>query len=449
MDETQLPLHRLHFAITIAYHYLFPQLTMGLAPLVVVLKTFHLRTGDEVWGRAARFWGKLLGLSFAMGVVTGIPLEFQFGTNWARFAEAAGGVIGQTLAMEGVFAFFLESALLGLFLFGEKRISARAHWWTAFGLFVGSWLSGYFIVQTNAWMQHPVGHEIAADGTIVLTSLGELLTNPWGVRQYVHTMVGALITGCFAMASIASYWLLHGRFVNEARRCLRLSVTVGILACVLAAKPTGSAQAHMMAVHQPAAFAAMEGLFHTRTGAPIALIGQPDMERLVLDNPIHVPAMLSFLTYQDFGAEVRGLTEVPRDTWPDLVPLLYYAYHVMAGLGTIFMAVMGIAAFLLWRGRLYASRRVLWVLMLMLPLPFIANTAGWMTAELGRQPWVIHGIMRTRDAFSSNVSSGNTLFTLIGFLGLYALLGVLFLFLAGREIYHGPGAEHVEPESSH
>jgi cytochrome d ubiquinol oxidase subunit I len=438
MDEAQFTLHRLHFAITVAYHYLFPQLTMGLAPLILVLKTLHLRTGNEAWGRAARFWGRILGLSFAMGVVTGIPLEFQFGTNWSRFAEAAGGVIGQTLAMEGVFAFFLESTLLGLFLYGEQRVGPRGHWWVALGLFVGSWLSGFFIVQTNAWMQHPVGYEIAADGTIVLTSLSDLLTNPWGLRQYVHTMIGALITGCVVMASIASYWLLHDRFVEEASRCLRLAVLVGVVACVAAIEPTGSAQAHMVSTHQPATFAAMEGLFETQAGAPIALIGQPDMEALKLDNPIYVPAMLSFLTYKSFAAEVTGLTDFPREEWPDQVPLLYYAYHVMAGLGSLFVVVMGLAAFLLWRGRLFTSRRVLWALMLMLPLPFIANTAGWMTAELGRQPWIIHGLMRTSEGFSSNVSSGNTLFTLIGFLGIYAVLGILFLFLAVRDIDFGP-----------
>ncbi len=437
--DDALTLHRLQFAITVAYHYLFPQLTMGLAPLLVAFEVLHRRTGHEAWARLSRVFGRIFALAFAMGVVTGIPLEFQFGTNWSRFSAATGGVIGQTLALEGVFAFFLESALLGVFLYGGERFGPRVRLVATAGLFVGSWLSGFFIVMTNAWMQHPVGYTVRPDGVLALTDLSALLTNPWGLRQYAHTMVGALITGCFATASICAYWLLAGRHAEEARRGLTLAVATGTVACLAAIQPTGASQAHMMSVHQPAAFAAMEGLFETRTAAPIALIGQPDMETLSLDNPIHVPAMLSFLTWKSFTAEVRGLTDFPRETWPDQVPLLYYAYHVMAGLGSIFLALMALAAVLLRRGRLFRARGVLWALMLALPFPFIANTAGWMTAELGRQPWVVHGLLRTADAHSPQVSAGNTLFTLIGFLGLYALLGLLFLFLAGREVHHGPG----------
>ena len=214
--------------------------------------------------------------------------------------------------------------------------------------------------------------------------------------------------------------------------------TVGLPATILAAYPTGDGQGKMVARHQPVALAAMEGLYKTERGAPLVLIGQPDSERRRLDNPIYVPRLLSFLTYNRWKAEVRGLDSFPEDTWPDNIPLLYYSYHIMVGLGTLFIAVMGMAALLLWRGRLYRSRGMLWVLMLMLPFPYIANTAGWMTTELGRQPWVIHGLMRTVEGTSHQVSAGNVLFTLIGFMGMYLVLGILFLFLVVREIEHGP-----------
>ncbi|MHB1193661.1 MAG: cytochrome ubiquinol oxidase subunit I [Longimicrobiales bacterium] len=440
--------HRFHFAFTITYHYIFPQLTMGLALLIVLLKTWGLRTGDERYHRAARFWGKIFGLSFAMGVVTGIPMEFQFGTNWARFSEATGGVIGQTLAMEGTFAFFLESSFLGIFLFGEKRLSPRMHWLSAVAVFVGSWLSGYFIVATNAFMQHPVGYEVQPDGTLALTSLWSLLLNPWLVWQYLHTMMGAATTGSFVMAAIGAYYLLVGKSekaTEEARShaeygkvFVRTGVLVGLPAAALLAFPTGDFQAANVARHKPAAFASMEGLFETHDGAPLVIIGQPDMEKRRLDNPIEVPQILSILTWRRWGAEVRGLEAFPESEWPDNVPLHYYAYHIMVGLGTLFMGAMLLATWLLWKQKLYDSRAMLWVLMLAAPFPFIANTMGWMTAELGRQPWLVYGILRTRDGYSATVSSGNTLFSLLGFMGLYLVLGVLFLFLAGREIAHGP-----------
>ena len=442
--------HRFHFAFTITYHYLFPQLTMGLALLIVMLKTRALRGGDERYDRAARFWARIFGLSFAMGVVTGVPMEFQFGTNWARFSEATGGIIGQTLAMEGVFAFFLESSFLGLFLFGEKKLGARLHWWTAVLVWLGSWLSGFFIVATNAFMQHPVGYEVGPDGALVLSSFRALLLNPWLGWQYLHTIIGAVITGSFVMAAVGAYYRLTGMHEGADPRArahaayggifVRLGVVVGLVAALLMAFPTGDRQAAAVAEHQPAAFASMEGLFDTRDGAALTLIGQPDMTKMRLDNPIELPRVLSFLTYHRWRARVDGLRAFPRNTWPDQVPLHYYGYHIMVGLGTIFIAVMLLAAFLLWRGDLIRHRPMLWMLMLGAPFPFIANTAGWMTAELGRQPWLVYGVLRTSEGTSQTVSAGNTLFSLLGFMGLYLVLGVLFLFLVGREIARGPEA---------
>lgn len=435
---TALSLHRLTFAFTINFHYLFPQITMGLALMIAVLKTLALRTGEPRYDRAANFWGRIFGISFAMGVVTGIPMEFQFGTSWSRFSRATGSVIGQLLAMEGVFAFFLESTLLGVFLYARGRISALAHWLVAVFLCLGTWLSAFFITATDAWMQHPVGFVRDASGVFHLQSLSALFTNPWFAWQFLHTLTGTVVTGSFLMAGAGSFYLLRREHLEQGRLFVGLGVVVGVVACIAMAFPTGDGQGKNLAKHQPVTLAAMEGLFPTTAGAPIALIGQPDMERLALDNPIEVPWMLSFLTYNRWSAEVKGLDAFPREHWPDSIPMLYYSYHIMVGLGTIFIGAMTLAALLLRRGKLYDARFMLWTLLLLTPFPFIANNSGWNTAELGRQPWLVYGLMRTADGSSTNVSSGNALFVLLGFAGMYALLGLLYLFLVAREIEHGP-----------
>src|ERR1700730_9444897 len=436
---------RLHFAFTITFHYIFPQLTMGLALLLLILKTAALRTGNESYNRAVRFWARIFAINFALGVVTGIPMEFQFGTNWAAFSRSAGGVIGQTLAMEGVFSFFLESTFLGLMLFAEKRLGHLGHWFTVFLVWLGSWLSGYLIIATDAWMQHPLAYSQGPGGNFALASFWGLLLNPWALWQYAHNMMGAVQTGSFVMAALGAFYLLSRKFEDDARIFLRTGVIVRVIAAVLQLFPTGDTQGVLVSRYQPVTLAAMEGLFVTREGAPLAILGQPDVENRRLDNPLIIPKALSFLTYRAWTAEVRGLDSFPESDWPDFIPLVYYSYHVMVGRGTIFIAIMLVAAFLLARGSLYSSPWMFWILMLAFPFPYIANTAGWITAEAGRQPWVIYGLMRTPAGISPQVSSGNVWFTLIGFFGTYLVLGILFLFLVYREIEHGPVA--AEPHA--
>jgi cytochrome bd ubiquinol oxidase subunit I len=436
--DSALVIHRLHFAFTVTYHYLFPQLTMGLALLILILKTMALWTRDERYDKSARFWAKIFAVNFAFGVITGIPMEFQFGTNWANFSREAGAVIGQTLGMEGVFSFFLESTFLGLFLFGEKRLTPLSHWGACFMVFVGSWLSGYLIIATDAWMQHPVGYQIGPQGHVMLTSFSALLFNPWALWQYLHNMFASVVTAAFVMSAIGAYYLLMRQQEEYGRTFLRVGVVSGFIFVMLLPFPTGDRQGKNVALNQPQTLAAMEGLFQSEEGAPMVLIGQPDMQKLRLDNPVEVPRVLSFLTYQRWKAKVQGLNDFPKDLWPENIPLLYYSYHIMVGLGTLLMPVMALAAFLLYRGQLFTCRPMLWALMLALPFPYIATIAGWLTAELGRQPWLVFGVMRTAQGASPYVSAGNGLFTLLGFLGLYALLSVLFLFMICREIYHGP-----------
>jgi cytochrome d ubiquinol oxidase subunit I len=440
MDDA-LIVHRLHFAFTVTFHYLFPQLTMGLAPLIVILKTVAVRNNDQRYDEAARFWAKIFAINFAIGVVTGIPMEFQFGTNWSHFSKVAGGVIGQTLALEGLFSFFLESTFLALFLFGEKRLSRWGHWFAAFAVFVGSWLSGFFIIATDAWMQHPVGYSLSPNGTFGLVSFRSLIFNEWAWWQYAHNMSGAVVTGAFVMASLGAYYLLHREHEVYGRIFVKVGVTAAFLFSVMQLFPTGDNQGRMVALHQPATLAAMEANFKTEPYAPLVIIGQPNTAERKLDNKIEVPWMLSFLSYRRWNAQVKGLDQFKPEDVTDNIALLYYSYHIMVGLGTIFIVIMSVAMLMLWRGKLMHARWMLWILMFSFPFPYIANTAGWITAEVGRQPWLVYGLLRTSQGFSRNVSAGNGIFSLLGFMGLYMVLGLLFLFLVWKEVMLGPEAE--------
>ena len=435
-----LTLHRIHFAFTITFHYLFPQLTMGLALLIVVLKTLALRTGNARYDVSARFWAKIFAVNFLLGVVTGIPMEFQFGTNWSEFSRRTGGVIGMPVAMEGIFSFFLESAFLGLFLFGEKRLSRWGHWAAAFLVFVGSWISGFFIIVANAWMQHPVAYRVLPNGVFEVSSFWALMLNPWAWLEYAHNMSGAVITGAFVMSSVGALYLLQRREEEYGRIFLKLGVIAGFLSCAAQIFPTGDLHGKYLAKHQPAAIAGMEGLFHSEKGAPLVVMGQPNFETQTIDNPLAVNKVLSFLIYGTTVAEVQGLDKTPRDQWPTTLPLLFYSYHIMAGLGTYFVALMALAAWLLWRGKLYVSRWILWPILLSFPLPYIANTAGWMCAEIGRQPWLVYGLIRTSEGYSKYIGAGTSLFTLLGFLGMYSLLSILWIVLVYNFIQGGPQA---------
>ena len=419
--DSALALHRFHFAFTITFHYLFVQLSLGLSLMIFVFKTLYLKTGDEHYNRAAQFWARIFGINFALGVVTGIPMEFQFGTNWSRFSRSAGGVIGHTLAMEGLYSFFLESAFLGLLIWGEKIMGRIGHWCASLAVWVGTWASGYLIVATDAWMQHPVGYSRAANGDFALLSWWDLVFNSWALWQFMHTILGAVVTGGMTVAALGAFYLLLNRHASFAQTFVRTGVIIAAIAALLVMFPTGDRQGLLVAENQPAALAGMEGHFHTGQG-DVVLLGQPDVNARRIDNPLSIPRVLSFLTYKRWDAEVKGLNAIPLDQWPDNIPLLYYSFHIMVGLGTLMFALLALSLLQMLRGRLYATRALVWALMLAFPFPFIANTAGWLTAEMGRQPWLIYGLVRTVDGTSPNVSSGSVLFTLLGFMGLYTVL---------------------------
>lgn len=446
--EDALTVSRMQFAFTITYHYLFPMFTMGLALLVFVLKSIYMRSGNELYNKGARFWGRIFAITFVFGVVTGIPMEFQFGTNWAAFSAFTGDIIAQTLAMEGAFAFFLESAFVGLFLFGERRFGQRVHWFSSLMVFLGTWASGYFIITTNSWMQNPVGYRMLENGNIQLDDYWAVLLNPWMFAQYAHNMCGAVVCGAFVMAGLGAYYLLAGRDVEYGKIFLKVGVVASVIASVWMLFPSGHMSSEQVAEHQPVALAAMEGHFQDTDSASLVFIGQPNMEELEIDNPIVLPGGLSLLVYGPAGGDVKSLEEFPEKNWPDNIPLLYYSYHVMVGLGTIFIGIAVVAAFMLWRGWLYNFRPMLWAIMLAMPFPFIANTAGWFSAELGRQPWLAYGLFRTEEGVSPLVSSGSVLFTLIGFMGMYLIMGLLYVVIMVREVNHGPDHEEESLEAS-
>ena len=433
---------RIQFAFTIMFHYLFPIGTMGLAPFIAWYTVKGVRQNDEDAIRAARFWAKIFTINFAVGVVTGIPMEFQFGTNWAIFSSLAGSAVGQPLAMEGVYAFFLESVFIGVFLLGRSRVSAGFYAFSAVAIWIGAWVSGFFIVATDAWMQHPVGYTMLSGGKIALTSLPALLLQPFAWWQFAHVMTGALLTGSFIMAGVGAYYLLGNRQTAFGERFVRAGVIVGLIAAVIVIFPTGDRNSINVTQHQPVKLSAMEGLFHTKKGAPIAIFGMPDVPHQKLIDPIYVPDALSFLAYGNLRATVKGLDEYPANERPP-IELTYYAYHVMVGLGTIFVAIMLIAAVLLFLRRLPRERWMLWILMLAMPFPYIANEAGWMATEVGRQPWIVYGLIRTADAASPNVAAGEVIFTTIGFAGMYFIIGLLFMLLILRQIALGPESDAI------
>lgn len=436
---------RLQFGFTLSFHYLFPQFTMGLALLLVIFKVLFLWRKDERFNTSTRFWGKIFAITFVFGVVTGIPMEFQFGTNWARFSAYAGDIIAQTLAMEGAFTFFLESAFLGIFLFGEQVFGQKMHLFSAIMVLLGTWASGGFIIATNAWMQHPVGYTTAANGRLHISNYWAVLLNPWTFPDYMHAISGAIVSAAFVMAGLGAYYLLARQHTDYARIFVTTGIIMGLLASGFQLFPSGDLEGQQVTAYQPTKLAAMEGLFQTENGAGIVIIGQPNTATGKLDNPIVIPNVLSFLTYRHWQAQVKGLNEFPANQRPDSIEMLYYSYHIMVGLGTIFIAIMALACFMLWRRMLFTARWMQWILFLAMPFPFIANTAGWFTTELGRQPWIVYGLLHTVDGSSTTISPGNVLFTLLGFAGIYLLLGLLYVILVVFEALTGPTAFETKP----
>jgi len=433
-------LSRLQFALTIMVHYLFPPLSIGLGAQMVIAEGLFLRTGDRRWEALARFWTKLFAVNFAVGVATGIVMEFEFGTNWATYSRFVGDVFGSALASEGIFAFFLESGFLAILVFGWDRVGPKMHFFSTLMVFLGSVFSSVWIVIANSWMHTPAGyHLVERDGHLraEITDFWAMIFNPSSMHRLGHVLLGAFILGAFFTMSIGAYYLLKRRHEDIAKRAVAVGLIFGALSSV-GILVSGHSQARAMARNQPAKLAAVEGHFHTGEGpTDLYVVGWPDREAEVVHFGIALPGMLSFLAHDDFETPIPGLDQIDdEDEPPVLIPFL--TYHVMVGCGMYFIALTLLGCVLLWRRKLWDSKWLLRLLVISVPLPYLANQAGWVATEVGRQPWVVYGELRTADAVSAAVGTDQVSGSIVLFGLIYIALVVLWLVVMNEKIQHGP-----------
>jgi len=432
-----LLLARIQFAFTIGFHFLFPAMTLGTALVILISETLHLVKKDDVYRRITDFFARLLGLIFVVGAATGIVMEFSFGTNWSEYSRAVGDIFGPILAAEGVIAFFLESVFVGVLIFGRKRVSPKVYWLATLLVFIGGHLSAFWIVVANSWMQTPAGYEINSVGKIFLTSFQNAVFNPSTIVRFTHTFLASWITCAIMVSGIAGYYVRKSMHGQTARTMLKLGI---ILFAVTPLVQLGAAHAHAIQVinTQPVKAAAMEGHFHTTRGADIYVLGYVDAANEKTYG-LSIPKGLSFLYNFDFNSEIKGLNDYPKDNWPPL-NLVFQSYHIMVGLGMIFIALGLLGALLLSTGKIYTAKWYLFLLPFLIPLPHVAHETGWITAEVGRQPWIIYGLMKTAAASSVVVSAGELIFSLAMFTLVYLLLFVMFILLFVKIIKQGPAA---------
>ena len=439
-----LLLSRLQFALTIMFHYLFPPLTIGLGVMLVVLEGLYLKTRDPQYEAATRFWTRIFALNFAMGVATGIVMEFQFGTNWATYSRYVGDVFGSALAAEGIFAFFLESGFLAVLVFGWNRVSPRTHFLATVMVALGSIFSSIWIAVANSWQQTPAGYHLAErviNGQkqirAEITDFWAVVFNPSTIHRLIHVWIGAFILGAFFVMSVTAFYILKKRHEEIARKTFKAALVVGALAS-MAALISGHFQANNVYRHQPAKLAAFEGHFRTgEGGAPLFLFGIPDEKNQQVRYAVSVPGGLSFLIHGDAKRVVRGLDQVSRSEWPP-VGLSFQTYHLMATLGILFIVLTLFALLLLWRGKLFRSRWLLWVFVLAVVGPYLSNQAGWAAAEVGRQPWIVYKLLKTSEALSPAVHAGHVLGSILMFGVIYSMLFAVWIYVLHQKIRQGP-----------
>ncbi len=439
-------LSRLQFAFTIMFHYIFPPFSIGLGALLVIFEATYLITKKPVYEQITRFFIKIFAANFSIGVATGIVMEFEFGTNWATYSRFVGDIFGSPLAAEGIFAFFLESGFLAVLLFGWNRVSKGFHMFGTSMVFLGSLMSGFWIIAANSWMQTPVAFEVIGEGTEAvarITDFWGMVFNPSTMVRFLHAIVGAFVQGGWLVLSISAYYILRNRHVDFAKRTFAVALVFVALASIT--QPLiGHSHAQVVAEYQPAKLAAYEGLYKTTKGAPLYLFGYTDPETQTTTG-VALPKFLSFLAFGSFDAEVKGLDQFPKDEWPP-VAQVFQSYHLMVALGMLFIGLTLFALILLWRGKLFNQRWLLWIFTFGVTLPVLANQMGWYSAERGRQPWIVQDLLKTSDALSKAVVAEQVLFSLILFGVLYLMLFLVWIYVLDREIKHGP-ADHSGPEN--
>lgn len=437
-------LSRIQFAFTVAFHYIYPPLSIGLGLIMVIMEGMYLRTGDKVYENMTRFWTKIFALTFGIGVATGIVMEFEFGTNWATYSRYVGDVFGSALAAEGIFAFALESGFLGILLFGWNRVSPRVHFIATIGVFLGSVFSAVWIVVANSWQQTPAGYHIVGEGMEAraeITDFWAMVFNPSSMERLMHVWLGAFLAGAFLVLSVHAYYILKNRHVELSQKAFKIALIVATVFS-LGQLLTGHQSADGVAHNQPAKLAALEGHFDSLAVADMYIFGWVDKADQEVKG-LKVPGGLSFLLHQDFETPVRGLNSFPEDERPTALNAIFQFYHLMVAIGMFLIALTLFASFQWWRGKLFEKKWLLWVFVFAVLLPQIANQVGWYAAEMGRQPWVVYGLLRTSDALSKVVTANQVLFSLIMFALIYVLLFTLFIYLLNKKIKHGPNEEEL------
>lgn len=439
-------LARIQFAFTIAFHYIYPPLSIGIGLVMVIMESLYLKTGKKEYEILTRFWIKIFALTFGIGVATGIIMEFEFGTNWAVYSRYVGDIFGSALAAEGLFAFGLESAFLGVLLFGWHRVKPWVHLVSTIGVFLGSMFSAVWIVVANSWQQTPAGYHIVGEGLNAraeVTDFWAMVFNPSSMDRLVHTWQGSFLAGAFLVLSVHAYYLRKGRYTEISKKAFKIALVVATVFS-LSQLVSGHSSADGVAVNQPAKLAAMEGHFEKSAPADLYLLGWVDKEKQEVTG-IGIPGGLSFLVHQDFKAPITGLNSFPVEDRPSQINAVFQFYHIMIAIGMMLIGLTLYASFLWWRGKLFETKWLLWIFSFAVILPQIANQVGWFAAEMGRQPWVVYGHLRTSEAFSQEVSSHQIVFSLIMFTVVYALLLVLFIYMVNKKIKHGPYDELNEP----
>lgn len=437
-------LARLQFAFTIAFHYIYPPLSIGLGVALVIFEGIFIATGQKVYEQLTKFWVKIFALTFAIGVATGIVMEFEFGTNWAAYSRFVGDVFGSALASEGIFAFFLESGFLALLVFGWERVSPKVHFFSTIMVAMGSIFSAIWIVVANSWMQTPAGYKLVQHGQNVraeITDFWEMIFNPSTIERLTHTLGGAFSAGAFFVVSVSAFYLLKNKHVESAKKSLKIGIVYALLVSMFQLL-TGHQSAINVSKYQPTKLAAMEAQYQTGKG-DLYLFGWVNNKEEKVTG-VAIPGMLGFLISGDFNAEVKGFDQFKKEDRPP-VNFVFQTYHIMISVGMALIGLSILAVFLLWRGKLYENKPVLFLLTLSVLGPQIANQAGWFTAEVGRQPWIVYGLLKTTDGLSKSVTSGHIIFSLILFSLIYLLLFILFIYLLNEKIKHGPEDEaHID-----
>lgn len=432
-------LARIQFAFTIAFHYIYPPMSIGLGLILVIMEGLYLRTGKQIYAQMTRFWIKIFALIFGIGVATGIVMEFEFGTNWATYSKYVGDIFGSALAAEGIFAFALESGFLGVLLFGWNRVGPRVHFFSTVMVWLGSMFSAVWIVVANSWQQTPAGYRIVGEGLQAraeITDFWAMVFNPSSIDRLSHVWIGSFLAGAFLVLSVNAWYILKNRHLEIAKPAFKIALTVAMIAS-LAQLFTGHHSANGVAVNQPAKLAALEGHYDSLAVADMYLFGWVNQKEQKVTG-LAVPGGLTFLLHEDFKTPVRGLNSFPESDRPRQVNAVFQVYHIMVAIGMALIALSLLAAWMWRKGVLFEKRWLMQLFVWAVLLPQIANQAGWFAAEMGRQPWVVYGLLRTSDAFSRVVTANQILFSLILFTVVYVVLLALFLYLLTRKIQHGP-----------